>query len=365
MGLDRLMAGDTAEAAAVAGHLAGCAACTAELARIRRTAAMAREVIAHPAGSRAPRADARVRPGGGVPRRGPRRGRGGRVGSPRSGRRGLSARPAPAVTSPMPGAADDEPAPVCGRLPSRPRSSIAIGAGVVSIGRCIRDDRRSPAVGRDRGPRGDQPREARRDRPAGRERVALAPTPEGADGPGRCCIRPRRRVVAVASDLEPERTARSTAAGSRSTAPAPASGRCTGPATCGPGRGPSTASRTSRRSDLRRVARAGRRQRGGDAGPGRQPLAGRIVRRRAAGPHRRRRAPAHRRLQPRRLRLVLRGLGRRGHQVGRRLGRETLLPEDARSSSATSTSSRRIRVRTAGSTFPWRTSAPSALLAPG
>ena len=31
-GLERLMAGDTAEAAAVAGHLAGCAACTAELA---------------------------------------------------------------------------------------------------------------------------------------------------------------------------------------------------------------------------------------------------------------------------------------------------------------------------------------------
>ena len=44
-GLDRLMAGDTAEAAAVAGHLAGCPACTAELARIRRTAAIAREVI--------------------------------------------------------------------------------------------------------------------------------------------------------------------------------------------------------------------------------------------------------------------------------------------------------------------------------
>ena len=44
-GLDRLMAGDTADSAAVAGHLAGCAACTAELARIRRTSAIAREVI--------------------------------------------------------------------------------------------------------------------------------------------------------------------------------------------------------------------------------------------------------------------------------------------------------------------------------
>ena len=44
-GLDRLMAGDTADAAAIAGHLAGCPACTAELARVRRTAAIAREVI--------------------------------------------------------------------------------------------------------------------------------------------------------------------------------------------------------------------------------------------------------------------------------------------------------------------------------
>jgi hypothetical protein len=44
-GLERLMAGDTAEAAAVAGHLAGCASCTAELARIRRTAAVARVVV--------------------------------------------------------------------------------------------------------------------------------------------------------------------------------------------------------------------------------------------------------------------------------------------------------------------------------
>ena len=44
-GLERLMAGDTPESGAVAGHLAGCPACTAELARIRRTAAIARDVI--------------------------------------------------------------------------------------------------------------------------------------------------------------------------------------------------------------------------------------------------------------------------------------------------------------------------------
>lgn len=45
-GLERLMAGDTPEAIAVAGHLAGCAACVAELAAIRRTAALVRAVVA-------------------------------------------------------------------------------------------------------------------------------------------------------------------------------------------------------------------------------------------------------------------------------------------------------------------------------
>ena len=45
-GLERLMAGDTPESSAVAGHLAGCPACVEELARIRRTATLAREVIA-------------------------------------------------------------------------------------------------------------------------------------------------------------------------------------------------------------------------------------------------------------------------------------------------------------------------------
>src|SRR6185295_16671921 len=37
-GLDRLMAGDTLDAAAVATHLAGCPACREELGRLRRTA---------------------------------------------------------------------------------------------------------------------------------------------------------------------------------------------------------------------------------------------------------------------------------------------------------------------------------------
>ncbi|MFI5226624.1 MAG: anti-sigma factor domain-containing protein [Candidatus Limnocylindrales bacterium] len=44
-GLDRLMAGDTTDAAAVAAHLAGCPDCTAELGRLRRTAAILRDVI--------------------------------------------------------------------------------------------------------------------------------------------------------------------------------------------------------------------------------------------------------------------------------------------------------------------------------
>jgi hypothetical protein len=44
-GLDRLMAGDTADAAAIAGHLAGCPACVGEMARIRRTASIARDII--------------------------------------------------------------------------------------------------------------------------------------------------------------------------------------------------------------------------------------------------------------------------------------------------------------------------------
>ncbi len=44
-GLARLVAGDTAEAAAVAGHLAGCDACTSELARTARVSTLARQAI--------------------------------------------------------------------------------------------------------------------------------------------------------------------------------------------------------------------------------------------------------------------------------------------------------------------------------
>jgi Anti-sigma-K factor rskA len=44
-GLDRLMAGDTPTAMAVAGHLAGCPSCTLELDRIRRVSEVVRDVV--------------------------------------------------------------------------------------------------------------------------------------------------------------------------------------------------------------------------------------------------------------------------------------------------------------------------------
>lgn len=44
-GLDRLRAGDTPQAQAVAAHLAGCPACTDELARLERTAALLRATL--------------------------------------------------------------------------------------------------------------------------------------------------------------------------------------------------------------------------------------------------------------------------------------------------------------------------------
>lgn len=44
-GLDRLMAGDIPEAAALAGHLAGCDGCRDEFGRLRRAAGLIREVV--------------------------------------------------------------------------------------------------------------------------------------------------------------------------------------------------------------------------------------------------------------------------------------------------------------------------------
>ena len=44
-GFDRLAAGDTPEASALAGHLAGCPECSAELERLRRASAVIREAV--------------------------------------------------------------------------------------------------------------------------------------------------------------------------------------------------------------------------------------------------------------------------------------------------------------------------------
>ena len=44
-GLDQLAAGDTPEAAALAGHLAGCPSCSAEADRLRASAGLIREAV--------------------------------------------------------------------------------------------------------------------------------------------------------------------------------------------------------------------------------------------------------------------------------------------------------------------------------
>jgi anti-sigma factor RsiW len=44
-GFERLMAGDTSDAAALAGHLAGCDGCADEMARLRRAAGIIRDVV--------------------------------------------------------------------------------------------------------------------------------------------------------------------------------------------------------------------------------------------------------------------------------------------------------------------------------
>lgn len=59
-GFDRLVAGDTPEAAALAGHLAGCAACAEEFERLRRAAVLIRASLGEEAVATAP-ADLRAR----------------------------------------------------------------------------------------------------------------------------------------------------------------------------------------------------------------------------------------------------------------------------------------------------------------
>jgi len=60
-GLDRLAAGDTPEAAALAGHLAGCPACAGELERLRRVSGLVRAALREEAVVTAPAVPAELR----------------------------------------------------------------------------------------------------------------------------------------------------------------------------------------------------------------------------------------------------------------------------------------------------------------
>lgn len=113
-GLNRLMAGDTAEASRLAGHLADCSACAEELVRMRRLAILVREVVrALPAAELKDRTLARVAA----------------VGRPRGADLTLAPTPAPA---PTPAAA---PGSTLGSTPSARRfaGSMRVLASVAAV----------------------------------------------------------------------------------------------------------------------------------------------------------------------------------------------------------------------------------------
>lgn len=84
-GFERLMAGDTPAAAAVAGHLAGCESCAGELERLRRAAPLLRDTV-----RTTPPADLRDRTLALVRERGVRRGAAaGGIGTPAGGEGGV------------------------------------------------------------------------------------------------------------------------------------------------------------------------------------------------------------------------------------------------------------------------------------
>jgi anti-sigma factor RsiW len=209
-GLDRLMAGDTADAAAIAGHLAGCPACAAELVAIRRTSAIAREVISSsPDPALRDRTLAFVRAGGVA--------RGAATGEPGSKAEGSpvsSPADTPSAAAEVPaarpqGARRREPANTL-RLAIAGLAAalvLAIGAGVVAV--------------RTTG----QAAQAELDRQAGEiavleetsratlritaqpdaRRVALAPVGDGTGAAGEIVFSPSTgELVAVASGLDPE-----------------------------------------------------------------------------------------------------------------------------------------------------------------
>ena len=115
-GLDRLDAGDTAEAVAIAGHLAGCPSCLEELGRLRRADAILRPILAaEPDPALRERTLALVRA----------------VGAPRGGaepRGDVAAPGAPAAGSPERSAVRPSGAVPRGRRPGRPRTPAWIGA---------------------------------------------------------------------------------------------------------------------------------------------------------------------------------------------------------------------------------------------
>ena len=141
-GLDRLMAGDTIASQAVAAHLAGCGACTAELVALSRDARVIADVVAT-----TPAADLRDRTLATVRAQGVVRGA---VQDPMAVAPGLAAAPGPAAaqgvaapvpaTAPVPvAAADGRPAPVAGTSRQPRRMALgwvaAIAAAVVlSVG---------------------------------------------------------------------------------------------------------------------------------------------------------------------------------------------------------------------------------------
>ena len=233
-GLERLMAGDTPESSAVAGHLAGCPACVEELARIRRTATLAREVIlSQPDPALRERTLAFVRD----------------VGRDRS--TGASA-----ATGPVDARAEP---PLIGCLapaPAHPTGHDQAALGRHRGDRCGADPRRGPWLRRGHdpqpgrrpqrrggGPPGDDRRRPLRLEAAARRRSGWrSPRQSPAAGRPACAVLALER--GAAHDRDRPRAARA-GAGVRlldrgRTASGGASGRCTRAATCSPGPARST-----------------------------------------------------------------------------------------------------------------------------
>ena len=212
-GLDRLMAGDTADAAAVAGHLAGCPSCTAEL--VADPADGGRRARRHQrrAGPGAPRADARLRQG-----RGSRPDATGAAGSrPRTAALppSITVLPAPAGSAAGASPADASPAASTrrparrGRRAARGRAAVVIAVGIGYVGRRVaakqtRPRRQRPARSRSSSDATADRRRASTRSPT-RSGCARRRRPRGGDAAGTLVFSPTTgELVAVATGLEPE-----------------------------------------------------------------------------------------------------------------------------------------------------------------